>query len=95
LEDAAFLEKSGKDMELKIRASPNSRKFGIAAKNGKVTVSLRGKPQNNQANAELELKLGELLGCRVKVKKGAASQNKLLLMDCTPDVFEARTGIKL
>lgn len=82
-------------MELKIRASPKSRKFGIAAKNGKVTISLKGRPENNQANAELELKLSEMLGCRVIVKKGAASQNKLLLMDCTPAEFEARTGIKL
>ncbi|HQT45097.1 MAG TPA: DUF167 family protein, partial [Candidatus Micrarchaeota archaeon] len=79
-------------MELKIRAAPNSRKFGIAEKNGKVTVSLRGKPQNNQANSELELKLGELLGCKVIVKKGASSQNKLLLIDCAPDVFESKTG---
>ncbi len=92
---AVFLEKSRKVMELKIRAAPNSRKFGIAGKNGKVIISLKGKPVNNQANSELECKLGELLGCRVTVKKGASSQNKLLLIDCAPDVFESKTGIKL
>ncbi len=82
-------------MELKVRAQPNSRKFGIAGSNGKVVVSLKGRPENNQANSELELRLAELLGCRVRIARGSASQNKLLSIDCPPEVFESKTGIKL
>ncbi len=78
-------------MELKIRAVPNSKKFGLTSKNGKVSVSLKGKPQNNQANSELELKLGELLGCKVIVKRGIASQNKLLFIDCDSDYLVKKT----
>lgn len=86
-------------MHLRIKAIPGSSCFQIAIANpkssNKITIRTKAKAENNKANAEIVAHLSELLGCAVRLVKGAKSANKVLELGCDAEIFMEKTGIKL
>ncbi len=65
-------------MILEVIVVPNSKRFAISRKDGKIKVHLRSPPENNKANMELVKELSSLLGCDVSLISGHTSKRKKL-----------------
>ncbi|MEW6328613.1 MAG: DUF167 domain-containing protein [Candidatus Micrarchaeota archaeon] len=65
-------------MRVEVNAVPNSREFRIERRNGRFVVRVKERAERGRANAELVRKMSELLGCEVRIVRGAGSRKKLL-----------------
>jgi uncharacterized protein YggU (UPF0235/DUF167 family) len=61
---------------MRVRAIPNARTFGVSERGSVLVVRLQSKPQDNQANEELEEKLSELAGAKAHIVKGWKNREK-------------------
>ncbi len=71
-----------------VDVTPNARKSGVKGYNEwrhSIEVAVKAPPRGGKANAELERVLGEILGCRVRVVKGATSTHKVVFAECKAD----------
>ncbi len=71
-----------------IVVTPNAKRSGVKGYNEwreSVEVTVKAPPKGGKANAELEKVLGEILGCRVRVVKGATSTHKVVFAECNAD----------
>ncbi|HLC48173.1 MAG TPA: DUF167 family protein [Candidatus Norongarragalinales archaeon] len=59
-----------------IRVVPSARKFGIAFRDGKVVVRVRGAARENAANIELLAELRKLTGKKVHLLRGSRAREK-------------------
>jgi uncharacterized protein (TIGR00251 family) len=55
---------------------PNSRRFSISTKEGRLKIHLASPPENNRANIELIKELTKLTGRSVRILSGASSKRK-------------------
>ena len=68
-------------MLLRIHVNPNSKKFELFEKNGRIIADVKSKPEGNKANIELITELSKMLGRNVKLIRGAKEKNKVLEID--------------
>ena len=77
-------------MLLEIKAVPNSKRFGMSYTGG-WRVNLASPPDKGRANLELEKELTWLLGCPVRVVRGAKSRRKVLEIGLDENEFAKKT----
>ncbi len=65
-------------MILEVSVVPNSRKFSISLKEGRVRIALHSPPEDNRANRELVKELSHLTGREVRIISGLSSRRKRL-----------------
>jgi len=65
-------------MLIDVRAIPNAKRFGLEMRDGRLVVRLTSRPEGNKANLELVKAFSEMLGCGVRLVKGAKSRAKTL-----------------
>ncbi|MDD5172187.1 MAG: DUF167 domain-containing protein [Candidatus ainarchaeum sp.] len=65
-------------MIVEITAVPNSKRFSVSLKDGRLKVCLRSVPEHNKANLELVQGLSRLLGRDVALVAGQTSKRKKL-----------------
>jgi uncharacterized protein (TIGR00251 family) len=68
-------------MIAEVSVTPNSKRFSITQKDGRLKVLLRSPPENNKANIELVSELSKLLGRPVRIVSGLTSKKKRLAID--------------
>jgi len=77
-------------MIAEVSVIPDSKKFSILlSKDGRLKISLKSPPENNRANLELIRALSRVLGKEVRMLSGHASKKKRLLIDITPEDWNA------
>lgn len=76
-------------MILEVSVVPNSRKFSISLKGGKVKICLSSPPENNRANIELIKELSKATGRGVRILSGAGSKRKKLEIGMSEGEWEA------
>jgi len=76
-------------MILEISVVPNSPKFSVSYKNGRLKVMLTSEPEKNRANIELIQNLSKLLGKQVRIVSGLTSKRKKLAVDMTEGEWNA------
>jgi uncharacterized protein (TIGR00251 family) len=76
-------------MIIDITVVPNSPKFSVGYKNGRLKVSLTSEPKMNRANIELIQNLSKLLGKQVRIISGLTSKRKKLSVDISEDEWNA------
>ncbi len=81
-------------MKIEVTTIPNSREFGVERRDGRFVVRVKEKAERGRANIELVKKMREMLGCGVRIARGAGSRKKLLEVDVDEETFLARTGIE-
>ena len=72
-------------MIIEVTVVPNSPKFSVGYKNGRLKVMLMSQPEKNRANIELIQNLSKLLGKPVRIISGLTSKRKKLAVDLTGD----------
>lgn len=77
-------------MILEVKVSPNAKSFGLGFKDG-WKVSVTSPPEKGKANAELVRELERLLGCPVRLMRGASGRRKVLEVGLDEDEFVRRT----
>ena len=65
-------------MIVEVSVIPNSRKFSISLKDGRVRIHLTSPPENNRANLELIKELSKRLDADVRILSGHTSKRKRL-----------------
>ncbi|MFH1234366.1 MAG: DUF167 domain-containing protein [Candidatus Diapherotrites archaeon] len=73
------LRETRNGVTLKIRVSPNSKKFGLKGFDpwtGSLSVSVSEPPEKGKANAEIEKELGKIFGKKTKIISGQHSRTK-------------------
>jgi uncharacterized protein (TIGR00251 family) len=73
------LRETRNGVTLKIRVSPNSKKFGIKGFDswtGSLSVSVSEPPEKGKANAEIEKELGKIFGKKTQIVSGLHSRTK-------------------
>lgn len=65
-------------MIVEITAAPNSKRFSLSVKDGRLKAALKSPPENNKANIELIKELSKALGCPVRIIGGQTSKRKRL-----------------
>ncbi len=84
LERVLSLQDFVKNGSLRVRVKPNSRETvieGFDPCKGCVVVKLKARPEKGLANKELLRLVSKELGRRVRLKSGASSKEKLLLVE--------------
>jgi len=76
-------------MIVEVTVMPNSKRFSVSVKNGRVKISLRGPPEHNKANIELVSELSKELGAPVRLLSGQTSRKKRLDVAVTPERWES------
>ncbi len=72
-------------MIAEVSVVPNSRKFSISIKDGRLRIRLSSPPQNNKANIELIRELERATGRGVRILSGASSKRKRLEIGMSED----------
>jgi uncharacterized protein (TIGR00251 family) len=75
---------------LEVKVSPNAKCFGLSFKDV-WKASVASPPEKGKANAELVRELGRLLGCPVRIVRGASGRRKVLEVGLDEDEFGRRT----
>lgn len=78
------LEEEDEDVLLRVKVSPNSRKFGIGKINqwrNHLEISLSSEPKRGEANRELLDELETKLEKNVSLVRGSKSREKLLKLE--------------
>lgn len=70
-------------MILEATVAPDSKRFSISSKGGRLKISLTSPAERNRANIELVSELTKLLGRRVRIISGQTSKRKRLHVDMT------------
>ncbi len=65
-------------MIAEVSVVPNSRKFSISVKDGRLRIRLSSPPENNKANIELIKELERATGRGVRILSGATLKRKKL-----------------
>ena len=68
-------------MLVEITVVPNSPKFMIVKKDGRLKLHLKSAPEGNKANVELIKELEKILGKPVRIVAGAKSKKKRIEVD--------------
>jgi uncharacterized protein (TIGR00251 family) len=76
-------------MIIEVTVVPNSPRFSIGYKNGRLKVMLMSQPEKNRANIELIQNLSKLLGKQVRIISGLTSKRKKLAADITEVEWKA------
>jgi uncharacterized protein (TIGR00251 family) len=76
-------------MIIEITVAPNSPKFSVSQKNGRLKVALTSEPERNRANIELMQNLSRLLGKNVRIVSGLTSKRKKLAVDISEGEWQA------
>jgi uncharacterized protein (TIGR00251 family) len=63
-------------MIIDVLAAPNSKRFSIAVKEGRIRISLKSAPENNKANIELIKELASLTRAPVRILSGHTTKRK-------------------
>jgi uncharacterized protein (TIGR00251 family) len=79
-------------MIITVSVVPNSKKFSISVKDGRVKIMLESPPENNRANIELTTKLSKLLRQEIHLISGHKSKHKKLLINITEEEWLAFLG---
>ncbi|MCX6777387.1 MAG: DUF167 family protein [Candidatus Micrarchaeota archaeon] len=74
-------------MIIEVSVVPNSSGFRLGMHGSRYEVEVRSRPEKGRANTELVLGLEKLLGCRVRLLRGASGRRKLLEVDMHEDEF--------
>jgi uncharacterized protein (TIGR00251 family) len=74
-------------MILEVVVAPNSRKFSISAKDGRLRIALKSPPENNKANIELIRELSRHLGKPVRLLSGHSSRKKKVEIPLSDEEF--------
>ena len=61
---------------MKVRVTTNAKSFSISKANGKITVRLKSKPHDNEANNELVRELSRHFRKKVMIARGLKSREK-------------------
>ena len=69
-----------KEILLKVRIKPNSKKFALSKKDGQLILEVTSPPKEGKANLEILKGLKRLLGKDVEIVKGFKSREKLILI---------------
>lgn len=72
-------------MIIEVSVVPNSPRFSVGYKNGRLKVALTSEPEKNRANIELIQGLTKLLGKQVRIISGLTSKRKKLAADISQD----------
>ena len=72
------MRETARGVVITVKVRPNSGHFALH-ENGALEV--RARPENNAANMEIIRELGGMLGCGVRIVRGAASREKLILLE--------------
>lgn len=75
-------------MKIEVRVIPNSIRFSIKKKDGKVKVFLKNRAENNKANLELLKELRKKLKREIRLVSGKKSRKKVLEIDITSDQWK-------
>jgi uncharacterized protein (TIGR00251 family) len=76
---------------IEVKVTPNARHFSFRfERNWRASVTSR--PEKGAANRELEKELGKLLGCGVRVVRGASARRKVLEVALSEEEFKMRAG---
>jgi len=81
-------------MQIDITAMPNSKRFSVSVKDGKVRISLKSSPENNKANIELIRELSKLLGTEVRIVSGFKSKRKRIQINMGEEEWQRFLGSK-
>lgn len=65
-------------MIIEVSVVPNSKRFSITVKDGRLKMCLKSPPEHNKANLELVRELSKLLGRDVALVAGQTSRRKKL-----------------
>jgi len=65
-------------MIIEVSVVPNSKRFSVSVKDGRMKICLKSAPEHNKANLELVKELSKLLGCDVRLVGGQKSKRKTL-----------------
>jgi uncharacterized protein (TIGR00251 family) len=76
-------------MIIEVSVVPNSPRFSVGYKNGRLKVMLMSQPEKNRANIELIQNLSKLLGKQVRIISGLTSKRKKLAADITEGEWKA------
>ena len=76
-------------MMLEIFVIPNSKKFKIENKKGRIKIYVKSEPENNMANHELIKELSRLTGKPVQLLSGVRSKLKRIEVDLTLAEFSS------
>ncbi len=74
---------------VEISVAPNSRRFAVSVKDGKVRISLTSPPENNRANIELIRELSKATGSGVRILSGATSKRKRIEIGLSEEEWAA------
>ncbi|NYZ78073.1 DUF167 domain-containing protein [Candidatus Micrarchaeota archaeon] len=67
-------------MILKVRVTPNAKRFEIRFENGLLKARVRAPPEGGRANEELARELSKILGKKAFIVKGLKSREKEVLV---------------
>ncbi|MEW6748399.1 MAG: DUF167 domain-containing protein [Candidatus Micrarchaeota archaeon] len=65
-------------MIVEVTVAPNSKRFSLSVKDGRLKAALKSPPENNRANIELIKGLSKALGAPVRIISGQTSKRKKL-----------------
>lgn len=75
-------------MIAEVSVVPNSKRFSVSVKDGRVKISMKSPPEHNKANIELVRELSKLLGAPVRIISGHSSRRKRLDIAIEPEKWE-------
>ena len=82
---------------IKIHVTVNQKEFQVLSFDPwrkSLKVQVKSKPENNQANNEIEKQLTRILKKKVKIVKGLKSKNKIIeVQDSDPEQLKKILGI--
>jgi uncharacterized protein (TIGR00251 family) len=76
-------------MMVEVSVVPNSGRFAITIKEGRLKIRLASAPEGNKANIELMKELGKATGRAVRILSGLSSRRKRLEIDMTGEEWKA------
>ena len=68
---------------------PNSKRFSITLKGGRLKIALTSPPEKNHANVELISELSKQLGRQVRIIGGLTSKRKRLAIEISDEEWAA------
>jgi len=68
-------------MILKVRVTPNAKRFEIRFENGLLKARVRAPPEGGRANEELARELSKIFGLKAFIVKGLKSRDKQVLVE--------------
>ncbi len=76
-------------MIAEVSVIPNSKRFALAVREGRLRVALKSAPERNKANIELVRELSKVLGRQVRIASGLSSKKKRIEVGMTAEEWGA------